>query len=196
MKATLEVNRAHRELARQHRELRAGLDEGALGWMLPRFLSGSAVGIGITVVMPTLLGGGLAAIDPGSPVFWVTLLGPVVVSAAVTPYLYFKARQRSRLTIDELVEESDGDLASLTSPGWFGRTLRQGLKMALAVGLPVGGLLAIGFPIEELPAGSRLLALAGFVVATAAWTLPGSFLMRWWELKRHAGLRRTDSSIR
>jgi hypothetical protein len=153
--------------------------------MLPRFLSGSAFGIGLTLVLPAFLGGGLGVVDGGSPAFWIKLLGPVVAAGVVTAHLYVKARRQSRRPLGQIVEEADAELAALTAPGWARRVVRQGVWMAAGIGLPVGALLAFGLPAEELPGGSRFLALAGFVVATAGWTVPAAFALRWLALKTH-----------
>lgn len=189
MSVELETGRVRRRLAEQHRGLQESMGAGPVGWILPRFLSASAVGIGVTLVLPGLLGGGLGVVDPASPAFWVKLLGPFVVAGAVTSVVYRAARKQSRLSVDEVVDRVDTDHARFTGPGWMGRTLRQGLRMAAGVGIPVGALLALGSPIHELPAGSRLLAFGGFILATAAWTIPGAFVLRWVTLKSHDRLR-------
>lgn len=183
MRTDLEASRTLKRLERQQRELQKSLEGGAVGWMLPRFLSGSVLGIGLTMVLDGL------SLSP------LKLFGPVVVAAVVTPILYVGARRQSRRALEEIVQEADAELAALTTPGWVGRVVRRGVMMAAGIGLPVGALLAFGLPVEELPAGSRLLALAGFTLATAAWTLPASFALRWLSVRgygrrdEHAGNR-------
>jgi hypothetical protein len=185
MKADLEASRTRQRLERQHRELRKGLQAGAFGWMLPRFVSGSVLGVGVTMLMSWTLGDGSGVVDGSSPGFWFRLLAPVVVVGAVTPYLYLRARRRSRRPVDEIVREADAEVTALTAPGWVGRVIRQGALMAAGIGLPVGTILAMGLPVEELPAGSRLLAVAGFALLTAGWTLPAAFGLRWLSLMTH-----------
>lgn len=176
MRTDLEAGLTRQRLERQQREVQKSLEGGAVGWMLPRFLSGSVLGIGLAMVIDGLSLGLLK------------LFGPVVVAAVVTPIMYVGARRQSRRALDEIVQEADAELAALTAPGWVGRVVRRGLMMAAGIGLPVGALLAFGLPVEELPAGSRLLALAGFTLVTAAWTLPASFA-QWWLSMRGFGRR-------
>jgi len=183
MNTDLDVRRIHQQLERQHRQMAKELETGALRWMVPRFLSTSTIGVGVTLVIPGLVGGGLAGLDVGSPAFWVKLLGPFVVAAAVTPWLYFRTRTRSHRSPDDIIRESDAEFESLTGPGWVGRVVRQGARFAAILGATAGALLAFGLPPDELPAGSRLLALAGFTLASALWTIPASFGMRWLSLR-------------
>jgi len=185
MSTILDVSRLHQRLERQHRRLLKDLENGPMAWIIPRFASGSILGIGLTLVLPGFLGGGLGLVDLSSWGFWVRLLGPVFVAGMVTPYMYFNARKQSQRTLDEVVRRSEGEFALLTAPGWVRRVFRRGTLLALGIGLPVGALLAFGSPVTELPAGSRLLAMAGFLAATAAWTLPGAFALRWLSLKSY-----------
>jgi hypothetical protein len=185
----LETQRARRKLEEHHRELRADLEEGAAGWIARRFLSTSAFGLGFTLVLPVLWGEGWSAFDTSSRLFWIRAAGPFVAAALVTPWMYVTARRGSRRSFDEVVAQVEADRAALTGPGWVRRTVRQGLWLAAGIGVPVGALMAFGFPAHELPGGSRLLAWGGFVLATAAWTLPVSFLFRWIALKSHGRLR-------
>lgn len=179
----LETSRLHQRVERGHRQLVKDMEHGPLGWMIPRFISGSLFGIGLTLVLPGFMGGGLGVIDVDSPVFWIKLLGPVVVAAAGTSYLYFKARQQSKEPPEDAVRRADEELALLTAPGWAGRVFRRGALAALGIGLPVGAILAFGLPVHELPGGSRLLPLGGFILATAGWVIQGAFALRWAALK-------------
>lgn len=163
----VEASRTRQLWERQQRELQKSLEGSPGGWMFPRFLSGSVLGIGLAMVLD---GVSLSALK---------LLGPVVVAAVVTPMMYFRARRQSRRPLEEVIQEAEAELEALTTPGWARRVVRRGVMMAAGIGLPVGALLAFGLPVEELPAGSRLLALAGFTLATAAWTLPAAFVLRW-----------------
>jgi len=185
----IETSRLHQRVEREHRQLVKEMEHGPLGWIIPRFVSGSLLGIGLTLVLPGFLGGGLGVIDVDSPVFWIKLLGPVVVAAAGTTHLYLKARQQSKESREDAVRRADKELALLTAPGWVGRVLRRAALAAVGIGLPIGAMLAFGLPVGELPGGSRLLMLGGFVLATAGWVIPGAFTLRWavlksWGIKR------------
>lgn len=193
MSTDLETSRLHRRVERRHRQLLKEMENGPLGWMIPRFVYGSSLGIGLTLVLPGFMGGGFAGIDVNSPVFWIKLLAPVLVAAIGTPYLCFKARQQSKESPEDAVRRADKELARLTSPGWVGRVFRLGALAALGIGLPVGALLAFGIPVDEMPGGSRLLMLSVFVLATAGWVIPGAFALRWVSLKT-SGVRRVSKS--
>jgi hypothetical protein len=187
MSTDIETSRVHRKVEREHRQLVKEMERGPLNWILPRFVSGSLLGIGLTLVLPGFMGGGLGVFDPSSPVFWIKLLGPVVVAAVGTPFLYFKARQRSMRSPEEAVRHADKEVALLIAPGWIGRVFRLGGLAALGIGLPAGAILAFGLPVEELPGGSRLVSLGAFVLATAGWVIPGAFALRWAMVKRWGG---------
>lgn len=183
MSTDLEVSQFHRGVERKHRQLVKEMEHGPLGWMIPRFVSGSLLGIGLTLVLPGFMGGGLGVIDVSSPVFWIKLLGPIVVAGVGTPFLYYNARRQSTESSEDAVGRADKELELLTAPGWVGRVFRRGALAALGIGLPVGAMLAFGLPVDELPGGSRLLVLGGFVLATAGWVIPGAFALRWASLK-------------
>lgn len=179
----IETSRLHRKVERGHRQLVKEMEHGALGWIIPRFVTGSLLGIGLTLVLPGFLGGGLGVIDVDSPIFWLKLLGPVAVAAAGTTHLYLKARQQSKESCEDAVRRTDKELALLTGPGWVGRVLRRAALAALGIGLPIGAMVAFGLPEEDLEGGSRLLVLGVFVLATAGYVIPGAFALRWGVLK-------------
>jgi hypothetical protein len=61
----------------------------------------------------------------------------------------------------------------------------MGALATAGIGLPVGLLMAGVFPASELPGGSPALGLLTFVGATALWTFPAMFVLRWLTLWRH-----------
>lgn len=71
------------------------------------------------------------------------------------------------------------DVTSLMEEGWVRRVVVMGVVMAFGIGIPVGAILAFGSPREELPGQSRLLMMIIFILLTAAWTIPGAFVLRW-----------------
>lgn len=193
MDSDLHVTRLHQRVERQHRELVKQLKDGPVSWIVPRFLSGSVFGISVTIVLPGFLGGGLGVIDAASPAFWIKLLGPVVAAGVGTLHMYSRARRRSRRTLEDVIRQSDSELALLTAPGWVRRILRRGALLAVAIGVPVGALVAIGWPAADAPVGHRLLVFAGFLLATAAWALPSAFLVRWLSVRSYVTGRRFES---
>jgi hypothetical protein len=180
--------RVERVAAHVH-EVAMSLEQGAAGWLVPRFLGATVFGIAFTVFVPALLAGDLMQVlDPSQPLYWTRLLGPSVLAAPVTWWEYRRAKRMVRAGVEARVREIERELAGLTGPGWVGRTLRMGALGAAAVGVPVGLLMAGFFPTSELPGGSRALALLTFVGMTALWTFPAAFGIRWLSLKSHRRL--------
>jgi len=83
---------------------------------------------------------------------------------------------------DKLSDKVVREVRSLAGPGWAMRSLRWGVVLGLAIGAPVGALLALTAPEASLPAGSRWLGAALFLGLTLLWAIPMSFLLRWWSL--------------
>jgi hypothetical protein len=168
------------------RETARSLEAGPVRWFVPRFLSASILGVGLTVVVPAFLSGDLAqALDSSARFYWVRVLTPVVLAAPFTYVGYRRARKQVRAGTAALARRLETEWRELTEPGWVGRACRYGGYMTAGIGIPVGLLMALPFPTSELPGGSRLLALAGFVAATAAWAFPMAFGFRWLSIKSH-----------
>lgn len=189
MTSDVATRSARRRLERSHRDLQDGLEMGPAGWIARRFVSGSALGVLATMGLTALETGLREALDPSSPGFLLRLMAPVALAAVASPILYLRARKRARMTVDDLLAESDSEVADMTRPGWVGRTVRQGLLLAAGVGVPVGSAMALLFPTTELPGESRILAFVGFLLMTAAWALPFVFLVRWMSLNSQKRLR-------
>lgn len=171
------------------RQVAMSLEQGAAGWLVPRMLTATVVGIAVTVFVPALLAGDLMQVlDSSQPLYWARLLFPSVLAAPFTWWQYRKAKRMVRAGVGARVREIERELARLTGPGWVGRALRMGALGAAAVGVPVGLLLAGFFPTSALPGGSRALALLTFVGMTALWTFPAAFGIRWLSLKSHRHL--------
>jgi hypothetical protein len=68
---------------------------------------------------------------------------------------------------------------------WVGHALLTGFGMALAIGIPVGALMAFtGDPADLMIPGQRWASVVAFTGITMSWTLPMAFIIRWFELRR------------
>jgi hypothetical protein len=101
---------------------------------------------------------------------------------------------RDALDADHLAERVMQQIESLAGPGWVKRALLWGLLLGAGIGIPVGLLLAFTALPAAIPGGNRFLAVPLFFGMTLLWTIPMSFLFRWWSLISHRRfLRRVDS---
>lgn len=78
----------------------------------------------------------------------------------------------------EAVGRIQKEWGQLEGPGWRLRFLKVGLALGVAIGAPVGSILAFGSPADELPVASRSLAVLAFVGLTMAWTIPAAYVIR------------------
>lgn len=83
---------------------------------------------------------------------------------------------------EKFAERVAREVQSLAGPGWAWRSLKWGVLLGLAIGVPVAALLAYVAPVAALPTGSRLLGAALFLGLTLLWAIPMTFLLRWWSL--------------
>ena len=77
------------------------------------------------------------------------------------------------------------DHERMTGPHWVLWTLRTGVLMGLAVGIPIGLLLAIGLKPGDLPPGGRVATVPLFTAVSLVWTIPFAFGIRWIVLRSH-----------
>jgi len=96
--------------------------------------------------------------------------------------VWFEWRMTPR-SMDDLEQSIRTQWRQVTAPGWPFRVLAMSGLGALAIGVPVGALLAWGSPMEELPAGSQVLGTLTFVGLTALWVVPAGFLIRYWSVR-------------
>lgn len=166
------------------RELKHDLEEGAVGWMLPRFLRLSLLGTVVTVVFPALASGNLGDIlNPSTVSFWIRWFLPTVLAAPSVWGHYLWTRKRVERGAESLALEIRNQWLKWTGKGWIRRTLVTGAGMTAAVGGSVGLLISTLFPLSELPGGSRVTGFLGFVAVTALWTFPMAFGIRWISLR-------------
>lgn len=78
-------------------------------------------------------------------------------------------------TVAEVGESIRREWRRVAGPGWGVRVLATGSVMGLAIGVPVGALMAFGGPPEALPGGSRVVMVLVFTALTLGWTLPFAF---------------------
>lgn len=126
-------------------------------------------------------------------VFAVTLMGAIALMAMVggEPWTGFAialliavgtawsmSRSYGGMAPADAADRIQEEWGQLEGAGWRLRFLKVGLTMGVAIGLPVGAILAFGSPAEELPAASRSLTVLALVGLTMAWTIPAAYLIR------------------
>jgi hypothetical protein len=122
---------------------------------------------------------------PTSGWLWAQLAFVVALAAA----LYALDIQRLRTAIHDDPSKADAIRARewqrMIAPGWISRYVGYGVVMGLAVGIPIGAMLAFGLKPEELPYNSRVVMELIFISITVGWTLPLSFAIRWFGNRAH-----------
>jgi hypothetical protein len=147
-------------------------------------------GTTFVVIIPLIDGERTAAFDPNGFRLWVRIVGAVIVSAV----MMLLGDRREREVHDAISDpaaalaRARGELQKFHGPGWIGRTVRMGAYMALAIGVPIGALLALFDPQSTLDPQSHMTLLGRFgvftlfVVMTFAWAIPVAFFLRWLSL--------------
>lgn len=187
MTTELERRDLEARIRRKRRKLEQDLEHGTGPWLAGVWARAAAGGSALGFVTALITGmPPVRLFDPGDKAFWVTVaLGPVL-GTLTAAHRWWDARRERRRSLDDAVREAEAELSRYRGPGWIRRTLGMGGLMGLGVGVPVGLLIAFGFPPSELPSGSPLLALVGFVGMTMGWTLPMAFLVRWLAVRQVA----------
>lgn len=155
-------------------------------WLSRRLFVNVILAYLVLVMVPLTLAG-----DPGrvlhlsGPTLWLNLVGPFVFAGFMTIWSAWFTRRQVRGGPQEMARRIEQEVENLTGPGWIRRVLRVGLLMALAIGLPIGGLIAVFVPAGAFPGGSRLLTVPAVFAMTLLWTVPMAFVLRWATLRLH-----------
>lgn len=150
-------------------------------WIARWLLLSAGIWLFVIVVPSALVGGLGVALHPETGRAWAD----VVLAALLAAGLVQWERRRARRPPEEIAAEVERMWTQLTRPGWAVRCGLLGVAGGVVLGLLVGGLLVSTTPVEELPAGSRAVGLAGFVGVTLLWSVPMAFLIRWVSLRSH-----------
>ena len=108
----------------------------------------------------------------------VLLLFPALTAAVIA---WFSLRQFDdhALDTDRRARAIAQDLRALGGSGWMGRSLRTGVFLGAAIGIPVGLLLAASWDPLRFPVSNRWMVVPSFVGVTMLWTIPFAFIVRW-----------------
>ena len=186
--SVLVASRERRALEAQFRQRRRKLDEalanGVRPWLAKTWARAAMATSALAFPFAWVTGTPADVLfDPSRLPLWAALgTGPILATVA-TVFAWRGARRERGRSLDEAVRQAVDERAKLRSQGWLGRTLGTGVLMGLGVGLPVGLLMAVGWPASKHPAGSPALGVVQFVGMTMCWTLPMAFLIRWLYLR-------------
>ena len=131
--------------------------------------------------IPLLAGDGWSVYDPSKGGMWFWLIATVLVTALSVALSDRSARRAQRDPV-AMLARIERDLENYEGPGWLKRTVRVGVLMGFGVAIPIGLLMALLIPDEYGVGWERWSGIAFFCVATFAWTIPMSFLIRWMSL--------------
>ena len=154
---------------------RARLAQGGGRWFLRSFARTAAVMYAIALVAQWGRADQLAALPAEKRIAF--LLFPAVAALAIA---WLGRRQMSAaLDTDQRVRDIAAELRSLGGSGWAVRSLRSGMLLGAAVGVPVGILLALSWEPQQFPVSNRWMVVPSFVGVTMLWTIPFAFVLRW-----------------
>jgi hypothetical protein len=158
-----------------------------VGWRIRRWTLALAVnGVLFIVAIPLIAGDGVEAFDPDRPRLWFRV-GAAVLLAAFSMWNLDRTRRKTPNAADAAdiaAANFERQIEKLRGIGWVGRTVRQGAILGLAIGVPIGFLLAaIPLPVIEQAGLWGRIGMAGmFIGATLLWTIPMAFGIRWLSL--------------
>jgi hypothetical protein len=165
---------------------RAYVNAGSRWRDLRQIAQSAAIFFVAVTVAPAVVTGDLSrAFDVSAPGYWTRFM---LMASLGIMLGFWKVRLLSRQPISDVTFHEDRiatDWRRLTQGAWIARTVGTGVLMGLAIGVPVGALLAWRMPSDEY---SPLSLAATFVGVTMAWTIPAAFLMRGSYVRRYRPL--------
>ena len=162
------------------RETRQELEEGPMAWLVPRFFKMAGIATVAVVLLPVISSGELGRIlDPSAAGFWVRWLGPSVLTIPLLFREYRRNRRRVEGGVEGFVREVQKEWMDMTGEGWLRQVGKIGAQLTAWVGGSVGLLLAIIIPFSDVTLLTRISMFFGFIGATALWTFPMAFVIRW-----------------
>ena len=155
---------------------RARMARGGGRWFLRSFLRAAVVLYAIAIVAQWGRGDQLAGLPPEKRIAF--LVFPAVAALAIA---WLGRRQMNDVALDpdQRVRAIAAELRSLGGAGWAVRSLRAGVLLGAAVGVPVGVLLAISWEPHQFPVSNRWMVVPSFIGVTMLWTIPFAFVLRW-----------------
>jgi hypothetical protein len=148
-----------------------------------------ADGVCFVGLLPLLTGNVAAAFDPALAHLWLRIAAAVILSA-ITIALSDLQTRRAQQDPPGALREFLTDVRAWSGPGWVRRTAWDGLKMGLAIGLPIGSLFLLLPGDSDQTFGDRIASSAAFLAVTLLWTQAAVFAVRWLWLR----LVRNDAS--
>lgn len=135
-----------------------------------------AVVLTFAVAAPELIGG---EPWPGLEPFSIRVMVGLMVALALAVWTAWRTwRSFAGATVEDVSDSIRNEWEKATGPGWPLRVFVGGFAMGIAIGVPVGLLLALGEPVSDLPGQSRVIAVLAFVVLTLVWTVPLAYGIR------------------
>lgn len=164
---------------------RAKLARGKMRLVARNFARAAAIFYLIAIAAQWSRFGDLGAVPPSKRI--AVLLFPAIAALFVALMGLRADVAEQSLDTDRKVRQISDNLRALAGAGWAWRSLRAGVFMGAAIGIPVGLLLTLGWRPDIFPVSNRWMVVPSFVGITLMWTIPFAFILRWLSL---LGLRR------
>lgn len=164
-----------------------------------RILSGIFVAIAgsFSVLFIPLIAGdgwqGLTAYIRAEP--WAALGVPFALAVFLAAMVVHQTYSAATTDASRIARRIERDWLRLTDKRWMVRVTLWGVALALAIGVPIGILMAVtARPSELAELGGHFGIVARFTSMTLIWTVPGAFMIRYLSVRSYRPLLRLEGS--
>lgn len=159
---------------------RAKLARGKMRLVATSFARAAAIFYLIAIAAQWSRFGDLGAVPPSKRI--AVLLFPALAALFVALMGLRADVAEQSIDADRKVRQISDNLRALAGAGWPWRSLRAGVFMGAAIGIPVGLLLMLDWRPDLFPVSNRWMVVPSFVGITLMWTIPFAFILRWLSL--------------